>query len=74
MTSPGSVASVTGGMTSSRPPSGIGMTSSRPPAGSGPPEIKHELVYERGVGSQNGHLAVTIAECRVGITIDDRFL
>ena len=31
----------------------------------GVPELKYELLYEPGQMGQNGHLVLTIAECRV---------
>jgi len=52
---------------SSRPPSYVGSPGAgqSPGAGvSGVPELKYELLYEPGQMGQNGHLVLTIAECR----------
>ena len=53
------------GQSMNRPPS-YDQGQSRPSMSSGVPELKYEVIYEPGPNGQNGHLAFTVAECRVG--------
>ena len=57
------------GQSMSRPPA-YDQGQSRPSLSSGVPELKYEVVYEPGPNGQNGHLKFTVAECRVGQTLN----